>query len=319
MNSKTAIFRLIFVIVGLPIAAQQVPTYSASPAAERPCATLAVTSDTPALPYRLIAAYFERNTDFQAAKLVLSEQPEDADAVVQLSRTSDGLTRIRVTNRRTGQQMSIISRWADYPGMVAMDTMEQLKVVCTELKVASAPAPVATPCGDVTLMRPGRSLTACSHTSWMDNRELYEALKARDELTGQSVQLLPACDAAGTMLDITHNLDRTAEWNWKLRTAQGQTISEGMVIASSSRTAAARIAEDAAREVTHVPAGPQLASANECMTQSELDELAKKGHGFKHVMGRAAFHAGQGIAAAVIVSAYAAGYAAMGLAMGAAN
>jgi hypothetical protein len=90
-----------------------------------------------------------------------------------------------------------------------------------------------------------------------------------------------------------------------------------MVIASSSRAAAARIAEDAVHEVTHVPASPQLASANECMTQSELDELAKKGHGFKHVMGRAAFHAGQGIAAAVIVSAYAAGYAAMGMAMGA--
>jgi hypothetical protein len=320
MNTKTAIFGLMFLIVGLPLTAQQMTTDAADPIAPRQCTRIAVTSDTPALPYRLIAPFFERRTDFQAAKLVLSDQPEGADAVVQLSKTEDGLTRIQVTNRATRRHISILSGWTDYPGMVAMDTMEQLKVVCTELNVASAaPALVSTPCGDVTLMRPGRSLAACSHTSWMDNREIYEALKSREELSQHSVQLLPVCGSAGTMLDITHNLDRTAEWNWKLRTAQGQTIAEGMVIASSSRSAAGGIAEDAVQHVTRVAADQQSPSANECMTRLELDELAKKGPGFKHIMGRVAYHAGQGIAAAAIVSAYAAGYAAMGIAISAGN
>jgi hypothetical protein len=52
------------------------------------------------------------------------------------------------------------------------------------------------------------------------------------------------------------------------------------------------------------------------MAQSELRELAKKDHSFKHVMGRVAYHTGQGLAGVAIVSAYAAAYAAMGMAMG---
>jgi hypothetical protein len=151
----------------------------------------------------------------------------------------------------------------------------------------------------------------------MDNREIYEALKSRDELTQHSVQLLPACGGAGTMLDITHNLDRTAEWNWKLRSAQGQTISEGMVIASSSRTAAARVAEDAVHDLPYEPVNQQSAPAGECFTQPELEAFLhpRPNRSFKHVMGRFAFYTGQGVAAAVIVGGYAAGYGVMGMAM----
>jgi hypothetical protein len=317
MNSKLATGLLLILLAASPLAAQHAPNYAGRPVADRPCISVAVTSDTPALPYRLIAPYFERRADFRAAKLVLSEQQVDADAVVQLSKADDGLTRIRVTNRRNGQQASIISGWTDYPGMVAMDTMEQLKIVCAELNVASAQSSVTAPCGDPTLMRPGRSFAACSHTSWMDNREIYEALKSREELTQRSVQLLPACGGAGTMLDITHNLDRTAEWNWRLRSAQGQTISEGMVIASSSRSAAARIAEDAMYDVPHVPANQQAVSVSQCFTQPELDAFLhpRPNRSFKHVIGRAAFYAGEGIAATAIVSGYAAWYAAMGIAL----
>lgn len=315
MNLKLAICLLTCVTVVLPMAAQPAPDDTGKPAAQRTCTSVAVTSDTAALPYRLIAPYLERRADFQEAKLVLNDQPADADVVIQLSKADDKSTRIRVSNRLSGQQTSIVSGWTDYPGMIALDAMEQLKVVCVELSVASAPPSVNVPCGDVTLMRPGRSLAACSHTSWMDNRDIYEALKSRDELT-QSVQLLPACGSAGTMLDITHNLDRTAEWNWKLRTAQGQTLSEGMVIASSSRSAAARIAEDAVHDVTRVTANPQATSANECFTESELDAFLhpRPNRSFKHVMGRAAYHTGQGLAGAAIVSAYAAGYAALAIA-----
>jgi len=319
MNLKLAICLLDCVMVALPIAAQPAPDEAGKPAVERPCTSVAVTSDTAALPYRLIAPYFERRADFQVANLVLSDQPAEGDAVVQLSEADERFTRIRVSNRLSGQQTSIVSGWTDYPGMIALDAMEQLKVVCPQLNVVSAPASVNPPCGDVTLMRPGRSLAACSHTSWMDNREIYEALKSRDEITQHSVQLLPACGSAGTMLAITHNLDRTAEWNWTLRTAQGQAISEGMVIASSGRSAAARIAEDAMHDVPSAPANQQPVAASQCFTQSELEAFLhpRPNRSFKHVMGRVGFYTGQGIAAAVIVGAYAAGYAALGMAMAA--
>jgi hypothetical protein len=324
MNPKCSIYWLICVAVALPIMAQPTPNDAGQPAAVHPgvaqhsCTTVAITSDTPALPYRLAAPYFERRADFQEAKLVLSEQPAEADAVVQLSQANNGATRILVTNRHNGQKASRLSGWTNYPGMVAADAMEQLKTVCAEVDAGSAPPPVTVPCGDVTLLRPGRSLAACSHTSWMDNREIYQALKSRDELTEHSVQLLPACGGAGTMLDIEHNLDRTAEWNWKLRTAQGQTVSEGMVIASSSRSAAARIAEDALHDVPYEPANQQPASANQCFTPSELEAFLhpRPDRSFKHVTGRVAYHTGQGLAAAAIISAYAAGLAAMGIAMG---
>jgi hypothetical protein len=324
MNPKCSIYWLICAAVALPIMAQPTPDDSGQPAAVHPgvaqhsCTTVAIASDTPALPYRLVAPYFERRADFQEAKLVLSEQPADADAVVELSQTDDGPTRIRVTNRHNGQKASILTGWTNYPGMVASDAMAQLKTVCAEANASTAAPPVTAPCGDVTLLRPGSSLAACSHTSWMDNREIYQALKSRDELTQHSVKLLPACGGAGTMLDIEHNLDRTAEWNWKLRTAQGQTVSEGMVIASSSHNAAARIAEEALHDVPYEHANQQPASANECFTPAELEAFLhpRPDRSFKHVMGRVAYHTGQGLAAAAIISAYAAGYAAMGIAMG---
>ena len=86
-----------------------------------------------------------------------------------------------------------------------------------------------------------------------------------------------------------------------------------MVIASSSRSAAARIAEDALRDVPHAPANQQSASISQCFTQPELDAFLhpRPNRSFKHVMGRVAFYTGQGVAAAAIV----AGYAAMGIAM----
>jgi hypothetical protein len=316
--SKLAIaLLLITFLAALPIRAQRTDNDAESPALQRRCTTVALVSDTPLIPYRLIALYLQRRSDFQAANLVLSDDPSAADAGVQLHKGESGYTRIQITNRLTGQQASMVSEWTDYPGMVAMDVMQQLKAVCAALNVASAPSSFTAPCGDPTLMRPGRSLAACSHTSWMDNREIYEALNSREELTQRSVQLLPACGGAGTMLDITHDLDRTAEWNWRLRSAQGQIISEGMVIAASSRSAAARIAEDALRDVPGAPANQQTASVSQCFTQPELEAFLhpRPNRSFKHVMGRAAFYAGEGIAATAIVSAYAAWYAAMGIGM----
>lgn len=350
MKSRLATgFLLVSLLVALPVSAQQSANGSDDAAQDKRCATVGLVTDTPLLPYRLIAPYLQGRPDFQASNLVLTDAPGSADALVQLAQGDGGYTKIEVINRLTGQHGSFTSRWTDYPGMVALDVMDQLKVVCAEPVVTRPQLSSASECSASGLARPNRNLAACSHTSWMDNREIYEALKSRDELTQRSVQLLPACRAAGVVLDITHNLDRTAEWNWKLRTAQGHSISEGTVIASSSRDAAAKIAAEAVRDV---PYGAQAsATTGECLAQPQGDEssstsadgghalkhLAGKavsyagqeiltvaadgdpnvtapdnhGHGFKHVMGRIGFYTGQTILAAVTV----AGYAAAGFAM----
>jgi hypothetical protein len=110
-----------------------------------------------------------------------------------------------------------------------------------------------------------------------------------------------------------------------LRSAQGTTITDGFVIANSSREAATRIAEDAVHGFAFEPAIQEVATTGGCDAQvsgnaspstghySVQGEVAHKGHGrgFKHVMGRAAFYAGESIAATAIL----AGYGVMGIGM----
>jgi hypothetical protein len=332
MNSKLATgLLLISLAVALPIAAQVTADAYDSPALPHRCSTVAIVADTPLLPSRLIAPYLQRRSDFHALKLALSGDPAAADVLVELNQGESGHTIVLVTNRFTGINKSIASAWTDYPGMVAVDVMDQLKMVCPEPVVAQ-PEESAEPDCSASVVAPSKSsFAACSHTSWMDNREIYEALKFRNELTQWAVQLLSGCHAADTVLDITHNVDRTAEWNWKLRSAQGTTITDGFVIADSSREAATKIAEDAVRGFAFEPAIQDEASTGGCEGQVNSNasptigqygvkaEVVHSGHGqrFKHVMGKAAFYAGEGIAATAIVSGYAAWYAAMGIAMSA--
>lgn len=302
MNSRLATgFLLISLLAALPVTAQQAANGSDDPALQRRCTTVELVTDTPLLPYRLIAPYLQRRPDFQPSNLVLTDSPGSADALVQLDKGESGYTKIEVTNRLTGQHRSFTSNWTDYPGMVASDVMDQLKVVCAERVVTRPQLSSASECSASGLARPNWNLAACSHTSWMDNREIYEALKSRDELTQRSVQLLSACRAAGVVLDITHNLDRTAEWNWKLQTAQGHSISAGTVIASSSRDAAAKIAAEAVRDVPYGAADQASATTGECLVQAQGDESSSTSadgshaQGFKHLVGKAVSYTGQEI------------------------
>src|SRR5271166_5586811 len=97
---------------------------------QRRCTTVALTSDTRMLPVRLVGPYLQRRADFQASKMVLIEGPESADATVTLTPSGERDTHIEVSSRITGQHASALSLWTDYPGMVASDVMEKLKVVC---------------------------------------------------------------------------------------------------------------------------------------------------------------------------------------------
>ena len=83
----------------------------------------------------------------------------------------------------------------------------------------------------------------------MDDRELYDALRTNEEMKQASIHLLPACGSADAMLEITHNLNQILEWNWRLVSAQKETISNGRVIAFTSRKAAEKINNQVAREV----------------------------------------------------------------------
>jgi len=199
-------------------------------------------------PYR---ADLQQRDDFQASRLVLTEGQGSADATVTLTGSGDSDTRIRVMNRGTGQYASATNNWTDYPGMVALEVMEELRQVCPGSIVAQPKyRPAAKECGTLSpALRTITSIAACSHTSWMDNRELYDALQSEGEFQQASIQLLPACSSADATLEITHNLEQTLEWNWRLVSAQRETISSGRVIAFASRNAAERITDQVAREI----------------------------------------------------------------------
>lgn len=240
---------LIMLLVALPSAAQGSGTDANTPVWQRRCTTVALTTDTPPLPYRLIAPYFERRPDFHASKLILVADLGSADILVQLIAGTGSETRILVTNRLTGQRSSTTSDWTNYPGMVAFDAIEQVKLVCPG-SVIEVPKPREVLCSPPDLVyRPIHTLAACSHTSWMANRDLYSALQSDPEVKHLSITLRPACSAADAVLEVSHNLDITVEWYWKLKSSQGDIVSAGHVIAYAGREAGARIADEVIREL----------------------------------------------------------------------
>jgi len=231
---------LLFAASSLPA---QITTEAAdTPILQRRCNSVALTTDTPLLPYRLIAPYFERRPDFQASKLILVADPNSADAAVQLTASTGLDTRMVVTNRLTGQRSSVISDWTNYPGMVALDAIEQLKLVCPGSVIEVRKERQVVLCSMPHLVyRPVHTLAACSHTSWMENRELYDALRSDAEVKRLSINLRPACSSAEAVLEVTHNLQTTVEWYWKLKSPQGDTSSAGHVIAYTGKDAAIRM------------------------------------------------------------------------------
>lgn len=236
---------------GTPALAQTAEPPAGGPVVQRRCTTVALASDTPVLPVRLIEPYLQRRADLQASKLVLTGEQDSADAIVTLTQSGEHDTRIEVSSRITGRHASTISLWTDYPGMIASDVMEQLRVACPDSVIAPAehPRPVAERRKPAAELRSVVTVAACSQTSWMDNRDIYKALESRPELKQWAVRVTLACDGADAVLDITHNLNLTVEWFWTLREQAGGVISSGRVIAFEVPTAAQRIAEQVAQEI----------------------------------------------------------------------
>jgi hypothetical protein len=124
-----------------PAVAQTTEIPAGGPDVQRRCTTVALASSSTKLPLRLIEPYLQQRTDFQASKLVLTDEQESADTVVILSPSGERDTRIVVSSRITGRRVSALSLWTDYPGMIASDVMDKVKQACEEPIAASSPRP----------------------------------------------------------------------------------------------------------------------------------------------------------------------------------
>ena len=240
---------------------------------QRRCTTVALSSNIPQLPLRLIESYVRQRADFQASKLAVTEESESADAIVTLRQSGERDTHIEVSSRITGLHVSTLTLWTDYPGMVAADVMEQLKAACPGSVVAPAEnlRLVAECRNPATELRSVTTIAVCSQTSWMDNRDIYKALDSRPELKQSVVRITPACDGADAVLEITHNLNLTVEWSWTLRSRRGNAISSGRVIAFEAPTAAQRITDQVVHEIA-VAHGQELGVA-ERITQHASENV----------------------------------------------
>lgn len=235
----------------VPASAQTTESSASDPMVQRRCTTVALVSENPSLPLRLIESYLQERGDFQASKLMLTDEPTSADATVTLTRSGERDTRVAVFSHISGRHVSAISLWTEYPGMIASDVMEQLRATCPGSVVArTEPQRAGTECRKPSAeLRSVATIAGCSQTSWMDTRDIYKALKSRPELKQWSVQVTPACDGPDAVLDITHNLNVTVEWFWTLRARRGNTIFSGRVIAFNKRDAASKIAAALTREI----------------------------------------------------------------------
>jgi hypothetical protein len=110
------------------------------------CTTLAATSDNPALPTELFVTYLQARGDFQASKLQITNDLSASDAVIRLTADADSETGIIVANHGDGRRVKPVSNWTNYPGMVALEAIENLKTVCPDSVVELAARPALTNC-----------------------------------------------------------------------------------------------------------------------------------------------------------------------------
>jgi hypothetical protein len=221
---------------------------------------VAVVSTSPDLPYRLFADYLQRRPDFQASKFVLVEDPEKADAIIRLSRADGRGTGIVVSNAATKERAGTRSEWTNYPGMVALDAMQDLASVCPG-SVREVVTRVAASCPSSNLVyAPVTSLSACSRTSWIGNPELYAALQTNGKLKALGVELRAVCSPADAQLEVRHNLDLTVEWTWQLKSKQGEVLLSGRVIAFQGKDVRAKITGQAIKQIaTTAPDSTRIA------------------------------------------------------------
>jgi hypothetical protein len=258
MTNKTANLGAILLALcafssGVPVWAQPAIVTADASAVHARCTKVFLTSDTPLMPVRLAAPYLQHREDFQASKLVFAEEEGSADVIVRLGLSGEHNTSVLVVNRDTGEHSVGTSAWTDYPGMIALDVMKELRQVCHGSVVPpAAPRRIVREDGEpAPALRAINAIAACSRTSWMDTRELSQALSSSDELKRWSIQITPGCKWAQTRLEVTHNLEQTTEWTWTLQSPDSTTLASGRVVAFTSRDAAQRIASGLVREVGH--------------------------------------------------------------------
>lgn len=252
VNAKRVIGVLLYLTAStMPTTAQPTGLLSGNPVVQRRCTTVVVRSENPWLPRRLIEPYLQRRWDFEASKFVLTQEEGSADVVVNLRPSGQAGTYISILSSITGQRRLTMSTWTNYPGMIALDITEQLRLVCPgsfvpRAEYRRARAECHPPAVE---LRSVATIAGCSHTSWMEDRDIYHALHSRTELKQWSVQVLPECERSDFFVDISHNLDLTVEWFWTLRPHQGAPIVRGHVIAFDKGNAAAKIARAVAVEI----------------------------------------------------------------------
>jgi hypothetical protein len=215
------------------------------------CSKVFLASETPLAPVRLIEPYLQKREEFKASKLVLTEEEGSSDVIVRLRRNGERGTSVLVVNLWTGEHAVGSSPWTDYPSMIAPDVMNEIRRVCPGSIV---PPPthrrvLAEDRGPIPTLGTISKIAPCPHTSWMDERDLSRALGSSVALKRWSIQVVPTCDPTGARLEVTHNLEQTVEWHWKLKSAEGETVTYGRVIAFTGRDAAQRIANSLVREI----------------------------------------------------------------------
>jgi hypothetical protein len=236
---------------GGPIWGQPTAVIADAPTVQIRCTKVFLASETPLLPVRLLGPYLQTREDFRASKLVLAEEEASADVIVRLERSAERGTSVLVVNRRTGEHSVGRSTWTDYPRMIALDVIEQLRQVCPGSVVPTPeyrrvlteehrPVPALGKISDIAV---------CSRTSWMDSKDLTRAIGSDEELKRRSIHLAASCGPAGTKLEITHNLEQTVEWKWQLKSIDGTILISGRVIAFTGADAARRIVSNVVGEV----------------------------------------------------------------------
>lgn len=288
---------------------------------EQKCVTVGLTSDTDTISAALLEPYLQNRREFQAQSLAMIWEAGSADVLVKLSSGELGSTRVRVINSRSGETSQFTSSWTQYPGMIAMDVMTAVKAVCRpEVKLVPRPAPLQarTAKSDQYL----RGFSVCSRTMWLNEEQLFGALRSRPELAAYSIHPIEGCADSETFLEVTHDAADPREYAWTLKARAGEAVAGGRVIANSSDDAAKKIAEEVVGDVTsradaNVRAALDDGVANPWATEStsasnesysnsraapELVALAEHPHGFKHVMGRIGWWTGQVIVDATYVT-----------------
>ena len=251
LSNGSLFLLLILILAGtLPVAGQSGADPQGYPALQHRCTSVLLTSKTRLVPLSLITEYLQSRIDFQASRLTLVQQENSADAVVVLRQSSGGQTSVSAFNRITGQYQYATTDWTDYPGMVASNVMDQLRIICSGSIHPRPTYRVVKQCSNLAeAYRPIVSLAACSKTSWMTNGEIYKALRSHRELKRSAVQLRPACTFTDAILKVTHNLDVTVEWYWELWSTEQEKLAGGRVIAFDAGDAAKKIADEAARAI----------------------------------------------------------------------